>query len=102
MIALGCGQTGAQKVGSPRVPTDHLGVGVGAVFCVDRQTVIDALDRFVHTIVGAAGKVDLAQLGKHFQHQIVSIFLLDLRDQRQQQVTSRRLVGGIRQLTSAC
>ena len=56
---------------------------------------------FSRAVIRTADKVDLAKLRKDFQHEIVSIGLVDLRDQRQQQIPRRDLVGGEYQATGA-
>jgi hypothetical protein len=58
---------------------------------------VDAPDTFVHSVIRPARKVDLAKLRKNFQHEIVSIFSLDVRYQGQQQIPRPRFLGGKRQ-----
>ncbi|MDT5136170.1 MAG: hypothetical protein QOD58_432, partial [Mycobacterium sp.] len=52
-----------------------------------------------HSIIRTPEQVDLTELRKDFEQEIVSIYPLDLRHQRQQQVPGCILVGGIRQVT---
>ena len=105
MIALRRGQTCFQKLGPPRVSAEHLGGPVrhraGGDPRIDGQTVADAPDGLSHSVIGSARKVDFAKLSKNFQHEIVSIFVLDQWDQGQQQIPSRDLVGGKRQTAGA-
>ena len=107
VIALRRGQAGVQELGPARIAADHVrdvGVrhrhlagrfrhGAGRNPGVDRQTVADAPDAFVHSVIRASSEVDLAQLGEDFQHQVVSIFPLDRGHQGQQEVPGAGLVG---------
>ena len=115
VIALRRGQSSFQKLGPPRISTDHLrhfGVGhphlrgglrhrAGDNSRIDGHTVADTPDGLSHAVIRTANKVDLAQLCEDFQHEIVSIGLFDLRYQGQQQIPGPDLVGGKRQTTGA-
>lgn len=94
VVAACGGQARLQEPGPPRVAADHARVlGVGGHARIGDQAVLDAPDRFLDAVVGAARQVDLAKLGKHFQHEIVSVVPFDARYQGQQQIAGAGLVG---------
>ena len=115
VIAKRCCQAGLQESHPPRVAADHvrrLGVGdshlsgglrhgAGGDRRVDGQAVADASDGLLYSVNRSAREVDLTKLRKDFQHQVVSIFLLDRRHQGQQQVPGAGFLGGERQAAGA-
>ena len=100
VIALRGSQARLQELRSTRVPADHPRDLVAGDARVDRQAIVDTSDGFLHPVVGPAYEIDLAKLRKHFQHEIVGVFLFDPRNQRQQQISGSGLVGGERHPTS--
>ena len=109
LVVAVCGrQPRLEELGAPGIPTDHVGDlrvrhshhpgGFGHCSVqnpgVDGQAIADAPNRFSDTVIGGAPQIDLAQLCEGLQREIVPVLQLDLRQQRQQHVPGRQLVGG--------
>ncbi|SLD74277.1 Uncharacterised protein [Mycobacteroides abscessus subsp. massiliense] len=115
MITIGRGQAGGEEFCAPRVPayqvvdfalrhgdaSGEVWPASGTDFGVGVQALADAPDPLHHTVVGGAHQIDLGELSQHLTRQIITVGLLDLCEQREQDFLGGFFLGSQRQVTGA-